>query len=200
MGMAMGHRRLASGYALVELLFAVGLMITLSAIAVPNVLRALEDYKAAAAVRYLTTKFARTRMEAIVRSRDVAVRFTQDAQGYAYATYADGNNDGVRTRDIQRGIDVALERPERLPSNFPGVAFAVPVGLPPVESGPSTDGDPLKLGAGNLLSFSALGTSSSGSIYVRGKNGSQYVIRAFGETGKVRGLRFDWTKRRWSPL
>ena len=196
----MAQPRSARGYSVVELLFVGGLIVTLSAIAVPKLLTALDEYRAASAVRYLTTRFARARMEAIVRSRNVAVRFTQDAQGYSYAIYVDGNHDGVRTRDIQCGTDSPLAQPERLSANFPGVAFAVPVGLPPVDLGQPTNGDPLKLGSGNLLSFSALGTSSSGSIYVRGRNGSQYVIRAFGETGRVRGLKFDLTTRRWSPL
>jgi hypothetical protein len=151
------------------------------------------------AVRYLTTTCARARAEAVSRSRDVAVRFEEDPQGYRFAVYVDGNGDGIRTLDIQRGIDTPLARPERLSANFPGVALAVPAGLPPVEGGGPTDGDPLKLGPGNLLSFSALGTSSAGSIYVRGRSGSQYVIRAFAETGRVRTLRFDPVRRRWDP-
>jgi type II secretory pathway pseudopilin PulG len=189
-----------SGYSLVEVVFVTALMATLSAIAIPELHAGLDDYRAAGSVRYLTTRFARARMEAVARSRDVAVRFTQDAHGWSYAVYVDGNGDGVRTRDILRGTDTELVPPERLSANFPGVTFAVPAGLPPVESGPPTDGDPLKLGSSNLLSFSAHGTSSSGSVYVRGRNGSQYVIRAFGETGKVRALKFDARTQRWNPL
>jgi type II secretory pathway pseudopilin PulG len=189
-----------SGYSLVEIVFVLGLMATLSAIAIPELHAGLDDYRAAGSVRYLTTRLARARMDAVARSRDVAVRFTLDAHGWSYAVYEDGNGDGVRTRDILGGTDIELVPPERLSANFPGVTFAVPVGLPPVESGSPTDGDPLKLGAGNLLSFSAHGTSSSGSVYVRGRNGSQYVIRAFGETGKVRALKFDARTRRWNPL
>ncbi len=196
----MTQARPASGYALIELLLAAGLVATLSAIAIPSLLVAIDDYRAIGAVRYLTTRLARARMEAIVRSSDVAVQFVEDPGGYTYAVYLDGNNDGVRTRDIQRGTDIPLARSERLSDNFPGVAFAVPVGLPPVDGGSPTDGDALKLGSSNLLSFSALGSSSSGSIYVRGRNGSQFVIRAFGETGKIRALKFELTSRRWRPL
>jgi type II secretory pathway pseudopilin PulG len=196
----MSHLRTSFGYSLVEFVFVTGLMATLSAVAFPELQTALDDHRAAGSVRYLTTRLARARMDAIVRSSDVAVRFSKDAQGWSYAVYVDGNSDGVRTRDIQRGTDTQLMPPERLSDNFPGVMFDVPAGLPPVESGPATDGDPLKLGASNLLSFSAHGTSSSGSVYVRGRNGSQYVIRAFGETGKVRALKFDPRTQRWNPL
>jgi type II secretory pathway pseudopilin PulG len=194
------RRATSSGYSLVELSFVLVLIGTTSSVAIPQLAGALDDYRAAGAVRYLTMRLARARMEAITQSADVAVRFTQDAGGWAFAVYLDGNRDGVRTRDIDRGIDRRITPIERLTDNFPGVAFAVPAGLPAVDTGPATDGDPLKLGSGNLLSFSALGSSSSGSVYVRGRRGSQYVIRAFGETGKVRALKLDRGGTHWMPV
>jgi hypothetical protein len=190
----------ARGYCLIELVFVSSLSVVLAAIAIPQFLVSLADHRAAGAARYVATHCARARMEAIQSGRDVAVRFTEDEEGVAYAIYADGNGDGVRTRDIQRGIDRQLLRPERLTATFPGVAFAVPAGLPAVDTGSPTDGDPLKLGSGNLLSYSALGTSSSGSIYIRGRNGTQYVIRVYGETGKTRLLKFNSASRHWDPL
>ena len=187
------------GYCLLELLFAGSIGLNLAAIAIPKLLVSLDDQRAAAAIRYVATQCARVRMEAITRGADVALRFTSDANGYLYAVYVDGNGDGVRSRDIQRGIDSELLAGERLSTHFPGVSFAVPAGLPGVDGGGPTDGDPLKLGSGNLLSYSAQGTSSSGSLYVRGRNGAQYVIRAYGETGKTRVLKFDGRVRQWVP-
>lgn len=192
-------RRSSRGYSLIELTFVTGLVATLSGIAVPQVLTALDDYRTAGAVHYLATRLGRARMEAAARSADVALRFTPDADGDSFAVYVDGNGDGVRTRDIQQGTDRLLLPAEHLRDNFSGVAFAVPSGLPPVDSGPATDGDPLKLGSSNLLSFSALGTSSSGSVYIRGRSGAQYVIRTYGQTGKVRTLKYDARSRRWNP-
>jgi type II secretory pathway pseudopilin PulG len=196
----MSVHRSSRGYSLIELTFVSGLIVTLSGMAVPQVLTAIDEYRTAAAVRYLTTRLARARMEAVVRSTDVAVRFIQAGEGDSYAVYADGNGDGVRTRDIQEGTDPLLMPAEHLRDNFAGVAFEVLAGLPPVESGPPTDGDPLKLGSSNLLSFSPLGTSSSGSVYIRGRSGAQYVIRAYGQTGKVRAMKYDPRNRRWNPL
>lgn len=196
----MPARRSSRGYSLIELTFVSGLIATLSGMAVPQVLTAIDEYRTAGAVRYLTTRLARARMEAVVRSADVAVRFTPDAEGDGYAVYVDGNGDGVRTRDMQQGVDRLLMPAEHLRDNFAGVRFEVPVGLPPVESGSATDGDPLKLGVSNLLSFSALGTCSSGSVFIRGRSGAQYVIRAYGQTGKVRALKYDPRNRRWNPL
>ena len=187
------------GYCLVELLVVGWIVLVLSAMSIPAIGRALDDRRAASAVRYLTTTSARARMEAVSRSTDVALRFVEDERGFSFTAHADGNGNGVRTRDIERGIDPPLGAPERLSTHFPGVAIAVPPGLPPVDSGPPTDGDPIKLGAGSMLSFSPLGTSSSGSIYVRGRNGSQYVLKAFAETARLRTLKFDLRTRRWNP-
>jgi type II secretory pathway pseudopilin PulG len=196
----MATPRSSRGYSLIELLFVIGLMVTLSGIAAPQVLAAVDEFRTAGAVRYLTTRLARARMEAALRSTDVALRFTTDASGDSFAVYVDGNNDGVQTVEIQQGVDWQLMPAEHLHDNFSGVAFAVPAGLPAVDSGAPTDGDALKLGAGNLLSFSALGTSSSGSLYIRGRNGAQYVVRIYGQSGKARALKYDPRGRRWNPL
>ena len=78
------------------------------------------------------------------------------------------------------------------------MTFGVLPGLPPVDAGGAPPGtDPIKLGAGSLLTFSAQGTSSSGSVYIRGQRTAQYVIRVFGETGKVRILKYDARNRQW---
>jgi type II secretory pathway pseudopilin PulG len=188
------------GYSLIELLFALGLIVTLGAIAVPQLLTSVDDVRAAGAVRYMATKLHQVRMEAVVRSSDVALYVVQASGGYRFATYLDGNGDGVRTSDIQSRVDTQLTPFERLPDRFSGVDFGVLPGLPPVDSGsPAPGTDPIKLGSSNILTFTALGSSSTGSLYVRGSRDSQYVIRVYGETGKTRVLRFDARLRRWTP-
>jgi hypothetical protein len=189
------------GYSLLELLFVLGVTVTLSAIAVPQLLRSLDDYRTAGAVRYVTTRIQRIRMEAVSRSANTALEFIQTGSSYSYGSYMDGNGNGVGTADIRDGIDPAVGAIERLPDNFPGVEFGLLPGLPPVEAGSPPPGtDPIKLGASNLLSYSAAGSSTSGSIYILGRSRSQYVVRIFGDTGRTRVLRFDLLRRRWQPL
>ena len=187
------------GYSLLELIFATALATTLTAAAVPESLTALGEYRAAGAARYVASRVARVRMEAVARSADVGLRFTAAGSDYEYAVYVDGNRNGIRSRDIQRGVDRQVVPPERLADQFPGVAFGVLPGLPPVDAGGTPPGiDPIKLGSGNLLTFSAQGTSSSGSVYIRGQGAAQYVIRVFGETGRTRILKFDARSRQWT--
>ena len=188
------------GYSILELMFGVTLSATLAGIAVPNVLASVDDTRAAGAVRYLSTKLHQARMEAVLRSRYVAFQFVADGTGYSYAAYVDGNGDGVRTRDIQNGVDPQMTRAERLADRFSGVDFGVLPGLPAVDSGSAPPGaDPIKLGTSNILSFTPQGTASAGSLYVLSRGHSQFVIRIAGETGKIRILRYDARLRQWRP-
>jgi prepilin-type N-terminal cleavage/methylation domain-containing protein len=189
------------GYSLIELLFVLALVAVCGSVAVPELHGAVDDYRAAGAARYVAAQVQRVRMEAISRSANVALQFSAIGSGYAYATYVDGNGDGVLTKDIKRGVDRPLGAIEHLGDAFPGVEFGVMPGLPPVEAGASAPGvDPIKLGASNLLSFSALGTSSSGSLYIRGRGTAQYVVRVFGETGRTRVLAFNAANKAWRPI
>lgn len=173
---------------------------TLSAITVPGLLANLDEAKALEAARYLTSRMQRARMEAVSRSSDVALRFVLAADGYTYAVYVDGNGNGVRTTDIQRGVDAPLISAEHLPSLFSGVDFGLLPGLPPVDAGgPPPGTDPIKLGASNILTFSSAGTASPGSLYILGRTGAQYVVRISGETGRTRILKFDPASRHWNP-
>ncbi len=189
------------GFSLIELLFVTATIATLSAVAVPGILATIDDVRTIGAVRYLSTKLQRVRMQAVVRSSNAGLRFVSSAGGYTYTVYVDGNANGVRTADITRGIDRELMPLERLPDLFRGVDFGLVPGLPPVDPGsPAPGSDPIKIGSTDILSFSAIGTSTPGSLYIRGPRGVQYVIRVFGDSAKTRILRFDPRARRWSPL
>ena len=191
----------AHGYSLLEIVFVVSLAATTTAAAVPQVLTGVDEYRAAGAARYLAGRMQRTRMEAIVRSTEVAMQFSLATNSYSYAVYVDGNGNGVLTRDIDRGVDQMLGATEHLTDNFRGVDFGAIPGLPPVDSGGTPPGtDPIRLGSGSYASFSANGTSSSGSLYIRGARNIQYVIRIFGETGRVRVLKFDSRAQKCRPL
>ena len=49
-------------------------VVTLAGIAIPQLLAGLDDYRAAGAARYLSTRIQRTRMEAVKRSTAAAVQ------------------------------------------------------------------------------------------------------------------------------
>lgn len=181
-------------------MFVAGLIATVSAMAIPQVVMGLDEFRTAGAARYISTRLQRTRMEALARSVDVAVQITQTPNGYAFAVYVDGNHNGVLAADIAGGADRRLGAVERLADHFAGVDFGALPGLPPVDAGGTPPGtDPIRLGSSNFASFAAAGTATSGSMYVRGRT-AQYVVRILGGTGKTRVMKFHPRTRQWKPL
>jgi type II secretory pathway pseudopilin PulG len=190
-----------AAFSLLELLFVLGLAATLTGLAVPQITQSLDDMRTAGAARYVASRLQQTRMEAISRTRGTALRFTTVGSSYAFTVYVDGNRNGVLTADIEDGIDQPIARPERLIDQFPRVDFGTVPGLPPVDAdGMPPGADPIRLGTGNLAAFTSSGTSTTGSIYVRGRDAAQFAIRLFGQTGKTRILRFNARTRTWTPL
>lgn len=129
------------------------------------------------------------RSQAVMRSAHVALRFDEEKSGVSFRMFLDGNHNGVRTRDIAAGVDRPMEPPARLFELFPGVAIAIADGVEP--------GDAVRFGSSNLVSFSPLGTASSGTVYVRGRDGLQLAIRVLGVTGRTRVLRYAPRTRTW---
>ena len=184
-----------------ELAVTVGLVVTATATTIPEWQAGLDEFRVAGAARYLSSRLAETRMDAIQRSRQVALRFAGADAQYAFAVYEDGNGNGVLSADIQRGVDRVLRAPQRLADNFRNVEFGTRPALPPIEPGEAAPGgNPIKLGAGNSVSFNPLGGATSGTIYLTGRGNAQYAVRIFGATGKIRVYRFNWRSLKWTPL
>ncbi len=187
-----------AGTTVIEVAFVAGLIATLSAAAIPSLLTGIDDLRTSGAARYVATRLQRIRMEAVMRSAAVGVRFSSVGGSYEYSIFADGNGNGVLSRDIQRGIDVPIVPEERLSNHFAGVDFGVTPEVPPVEVGGAPAGtDPIRVGSGSIVTFSTTGTASSGSLYVRGSRGAQYVVRIYGETGRTRVLKFNARSGQW---
>jgi Tfp pilus assembly protein FimT len=148
----------------------------------------LERARARAAARYLAGQMALARTQAVTQSTTVALRFQRSPGGLTIAVYRDGNGNGVRTRDIDSGVDRLVEPPVRLEDLFPGVLIGVPA---------TSTTTAVELGGSDLLSFTPAGTATSGTISILGRDGSQFAVRVLGVTGRVRLLRFDSVSQQW---
>jgi Tfp pilus assembly protein FimT len=156
-----------------ELLFALGVSLVLAAAAIPQLLAGLDDARARAAARFFASRFMLARADAVARAATVAIRFAGEGGSVAFAAYVDGDADGVRSADIADGTDVLLDAPVRVGDLFPGVATTV------------------AFGTSDLVSFTPEGTASSGTLVLRGRDGSRYAVRVLGATARTRVLRFD---------
>jgi len=166
--------------------FAAGLVAVLAAAAIPELTAGVERSRTVGAARYLASRLALARAQAVARSANVALLLTVADGTFVVGTYMDGNGDGVRTRDITAGIDTAVAVPVRLSNLFPRVTLFL--NDPAVTSTFDTSA---------LMSFSPLGTASSRTLFVRGADGSQYAVRVLGATGRTRVLRFVASNGAW---
>ena len=170
-------------------LAAGGLTILLAGISVPSILAAVDRTRGAGAARYLASRMALARARAVGRSTMVALRFESGPRGTSFSMVEDGNGDGVRTRDIDQGIDRVIEAPVLLSDLFPGASIGLAPGTPTTVA--------VALGGTTILSFSPIGTATSGSIYVVGRDRTQWVVRVLGVTARARVLRYDRGTNGW---
>jgi prepilin-type N-terminal cleavage/methylation domain-containing protein len=195
--MARRLRGSTPGFTILELLFTLAIAGTLTTIAVPQGLRALDDFRTRTAARYLAQRLGDARLGAIKRSRAHGLRFEAATPDYRFTTVMDGNANGLRTSDIQRGVDRALTQPDVLGWHFQDVVFGILDGVPDADGQPANGSEGVRVGASKLLAMNPDGTSSSGTLYVHGRERSQYAVRVLGVTGRVRVLKYDHVRRRW---
>jgi prepilin-type N-terminal cleavage/methylation domain-containing protein len=195
--MARRLRGSTPGFTILELLFALAIAGTLTTIAVPQGLRALDDFRTRAAARYLAQRLGDARLSAIKRALAHGLRFEAGIPDYRITTVVDGNGNGLRTSEIQRGVDRTLTQPEALSTHFQDVVFGILGGVPDVDGQPANGADGVRVGTSKLLAMNPDGTSSSGTLYVHGRERAQYAVRVLGVTGRVRVLKYDQVRRCW---
>ncbi len=168
----------------------------MSTVAVPVLWQATDRYRTMGAVRHVVATLHHARADAIVGGASVALRFAPTADGIRFTTYRDGDRDGVSTADILDGTDPVVATPRGL-GEFGAAAFGVWPGISAPDGTVLSDGDPIRVGAANLVSLTPDGTATPGTLYVRGPGGLQYAIRIHGDTGKAQILRYARGERTW---
>lgn len=189
------------GAALIDVLAAAGLSLVMAAMAVPVIGGSLAREHVLVGTHYLAATVQRARLEALKRASAVAVRLEVLDGRAAVQLFTDGNGNGVLQTDIDRRVDLALTGIEWLDEHARDVSLRI---NQPVQdaagAGELQPGDdPLRIGNTALVSFSPLGSSSSGTLYVAAHRGPQMAIRIYGATGRVRVLMFDAQARQWRP-
>jgi Tfp pilus assembly protein FimT len=195
-------RRGEGGFSLPEATLALAVLGLTIAAALPALSTGLSRARVTAAARHLTSEMARLRSEAITSRRRVAMRLTWSEGRYTYATYADGDGDGVRSNDIASGRDPLLQGPRDLPSQYAGIDFglleeAIPM-VPPRRGTLAPTSDPVRFGRSDTVTFTPRGTSSSGTLYVSDGHHAVAAVVLYGHTGRIRTWRFDRDGWRWT--
>ena len=186
-----------NGYSLLEVMMAITIMVIVGGAAIPLAHGTVDRSRAAGAANYVAGRLTLARFEAVRRSARVAIRFVERGDGYWLQTYVDGNRNGVQTSDIEGGIDTPITAEERLDYHFSGIAFGIQSGVTGIDAGPFNASDPIQIGNTTLLSFSPTGSSTSGTLFIRGLRGHQFAVRVLGATGRTRILEFNFGHGIW---
>ena len=171
----------------------------------PALFRSTARLRLSLAAREVAGVLRVARLYAVRYNAKVAVKFTTGSDGMVtFSLFRDGDDDGVRNRDIDAGTDLRLTAPRRLAHLGSAIRFDFPVGVPPRH--PSTGrpmarlDDPIRFNRSDLASFSPMGAATPGSVYISDQRSNLIVVRVTSRTGRVRLLRYDYETEVWSPM
>ena len=92
-----------------------------------------------------------------------------------------------------------IDEETRLGDRFNGVRFELSPVTPAIGAvAPAGIGaDPIRLGASDILAVTPLGTATSGTLYLRSREGHQAAVRILGATARARIHQYDFQAGRW---
>jgi Tfp pilus assembly protein FimT len=169
-----------------------------AAASAPALASAADSSRAREAAAYLAAQCRAARAEAVSRNATVSLVFDSANGRWRFRRCVDGNGNGMRRAEITSGRDTcgpSLEVGEM----FAGVTVAVAPGLPDPDGGSPTNGA-VRFGSSDIASFTAVGTATAGTVYVRSAGGAQYAIRVAGTTARTRVLRYVDVSRAWTEM
>ena len=191
------------GMTLVELLVVVSLAGLLLAIGLPRLIAAAGGVTVRLAADEVLMALRETRIVGLRLGTYVGVKFRSDADGnVTYTLYRDGDGDGIRTADIESGVDPALGVPRRLQHFGRTVRFGFPPGPPPRDPGDLSRrldrlDDPIRFNRSDIASFSPLEGATPGTVYLTDGERRLAAVRVTGRTGRVRILVYDPDRQVW---
>jgi prepilin-type N-terminal cleavage/methylation domain-containing protein len=193
----------SKGYTLAELLAVLAIVAMAVAAALPAAATLRDAGRAAAGARTMATLLSAQRWKSVTAHRVLGLQFRKAGTNWTWREVADGNGNGLRTADIARGIDPVLTQDAALERQIENVTLGIPPGGPYPEAPPGTDmlsagDDPVRFGRSDLISFSPVGSASSGTLYVTDGRRGFYAVVLFGPTARLRVWRYRPEERRWT--
>jgi len=176
------------GVTVLEMLIVLVLIVFSIGVAAPAIRAYSAEAHLLGAGRVFKVQFLKARSMATRSGAYTAIRFERNGDQATFSVYSDGNWNGVRSADIQAGIDKRVGGPYPLTGNSADVRVGFNPGVPavPPDSG-FLSGDPIRFGSTDLLSFSPLGTATPGTFYLAG-DGAQAAVRVNPGSARVRLL------------
>jgi hypothetical protein len=197
-GKGRGALSWARGYSLVEavvMLFLTGL---LSLVGVGSFTRLAAQSSTRSLAQVVRSLVMEASTRAVSGRSYVGIVFERGAAGATASIVEDGDWDGVTHEDMARGTDRPLGSPIYLKEGHAYLGLPEAVRTDP-SGAPIRDGDPVRFGRGDILSFSPTGTSTPGSLYLRDVRGREaWAFRVAGLDGRIRCYR--WWRGKWGEV
>jgi hypothetical protein len=150
------------------------------AAAIPKAQSMVHESRLRGAAFYLRGLMRQVRARAAAQACYMGVVFDEVDGDPVFSIHADGNANGIRRVDVDGGVDPMLRQPYRLSETFPGVRYG---SLPAGAKDPFMRG--LQIGRSHIVSFSPLGASTTGTLYLSNDYGLVYAVVIFGSTARA---------------
>jgi hypothetical protein len=189
-----------AGYSVAEAVAVLAIVSAVAAVVAPGVFQLSAALAVRSSAGEVRAMLFQARALAISRGRYVGVKFRKSGDRYEWTLYGDGNGNGIRTAEIARGVDppLGITIPWSRNDVRPGIlkGSRVPDPADPHKALDRQD-DPIRFNASDICSFSPLGESTPGSIYLWDGRDRMAVVRVYGRTAKVRTLFYRRGEREW---
>jgi type IV fimbrial biogenesis protein FimT len=191
------------GITLVELVVVMAIVALAAAVGLPRIFEATAALRVRAAAGEIVSIFHLARGYAVAHSANVGVRFETGGARVTWSLYRDGDGDGVRGADIERGIDPPVFTGRAVGQLGTSVRFGFPPGPAPRDPGDPRRrldrlDDPIRFNRSDIASFDPLGGSTPGSVYLTDGRRELAAVRVVGRSGKTRVLVYDPAREAWS--
>ena len=117
------------------------------------------------------------------------------------AQWSGGNRDGYPA-GVPCWVDTTQPDPPAAAEFYRGLlGWELHEMMPPSSPGHYLDriDDPIRFNSSDICSFSPVGESTPGSVYLWDRRNRMAVVRVFGQTAKVRVLYYRRGERKWTP-
>jgi hypothetical protein len=170
------------------------------AVTIPNLAEARRAAALQAAAHRISALMYRCRAHAVLRKRATALVFERRPEGGWRCFIAeDGDGDGLRRDDLNRGRDRIMSEVLNLECDTAGLGILQQVRVPDPLGRGRLDGnldDPVRAGRGDIITYTPRGTATPSSVYLTDYHARMRVLRTYGGSGRVYELvwRVGWKK------
>ncbi|MHB1047957.1 MAG: pilus assembly FimT family protein [Thermoanaerobaculia bacterium] len=152
-----------------------------------------------AAAHEVASVFTQARGRAIHRSVQCGVKWIGRDGDLTLQIHDDGDGDGVRSDDIESGVDPLVYGPVSVRKRWPKVTVGFIPGF--VARDPSGNpagnlSDPVRFGRSDIASFSPIGDCSPGSVWLGDAKSRQSLVRLSPATATI--TIYEWAAARQS--